>query len=199
MSGQGCSPDNVTYNSLLGYLCRQGQLDGALALFQVIDNSSLQSNVAGYNILMDGLWKAGREKEAREMFSRLSRDKFLQPDTRAYTITVDGLCRQGFVDEAYDLFRKMEGDSCLPNSCSYNVIIHGFLRHKDPLEAIDLIHEMVSEGFSADATTMSLLIELLPKNQLDHPIFQKLLNGPDIKSHKIGSSGLSVAATQGTS
>ncbi|CAI0428751.1 unnamed protein product [Linum tenue] len=112
------------------------------------------------------------------MFSRLSRDKFLQPDTRAYTITVDGLCRQGFVDEAYDLFRKME---------------------KDPLEAIDLIHEMVSEGFSADATTMSLLIELLPKNQLDHPIFQKLLNGPDIKSHKIGSSGLSVAATQGTS
>ncbi|CAI0629320.1 unnamed protein product [Linum tenue] len=97
----------------------------------------------------------------------------------------------------------MEGDGCLPDGGSYNVIIHGFLRHKDPLEAMDLIHEMVSKGFSADARTMTLLIELVPKNQLDHPIFQKLLRGPDIKSHKIGSSGLSAAAaaaaaTQGT-
>ncbi|CAI0554737.1 unnamed protein product [Linum tenue] len=111
------------------------------------------------------------------MFSRLSRENCLQPDTRTYNITINGLCRQRFVDEAYELFRKME---------------------KDPLEAMDLILEMVSKGFSADATTMSLLLEMLPKNQLDHPILQKLLNSPDTKSHKIGSSGLSAAATQGT-
>ncbi|CAI0554738.1 unnamed protein product [Linum tenue] len=133
------------------------------------------------------------------MFSRLSRENCLQPDTRTYNITINGLCRQRFVDEAYELFRKMEAeDSCVPDNCSYNVIIHGFLRHKDPLEAMDLILEMVSKGFSADATTMSLLLEMLPKNQLDHPILQKLLNSPDTKSHKIGSSGLSAAATQGT-
>ncbi|CAI0629319.1 unnamed protein product [Linum tenue] len=116
------------------------------------------------------------------MFSKLNRDNCLQLNTRTYNTAINGLCRQGFVDEAYELFRKME---------------------KDPLEAMDLIHEMVSKGFSADARTMTLLIELVPKNQLDHPIFQKLLRGPDIKSHKIGSSGLSAAAaaaaaTQGT-
>ncbi|CAL1360523.1 unnamed protein product [Linum trigynum] len=197
MSGPGCLPDIVTYSSLLDGLCRRGKIDDALALFQVIENR-LKSDVVGYAILLDGLWKAGRGDEAREMFSKLSRDNCLQLNSRIYSIATNGLCRQGFVDEAYELFRKMEGDGCLPNSGCYNVIIHGFLRHKDPLEAIDLIHKMVSKGFSADTTTMTLLIELLPKNQLDHPIFQKLMSGPDIRSHNIGSGGLSAAATQGT-
>ncbi|CAN0864602.1 hypothetical protein LINGRAHAP2_LOCUS8997 [Linum grandiflorum] len=51
---------------------------------------------------------------------------------------MDGLCRQGSIDEAYDLFRTME---------------------KDPLDAKELIQEMVSEGFQADAATIQRRIQ----------------------------------------
>ncbi|CAI0429524.1 unnamed protein product [Linum tenue] len=100
------------------------------------------------------------------MFLRLSKDNSLRPSTHTYSVTIGGLCRQGLVDEAYDLFRKME---------------------LDPHEAVALIQEMVSKGFSADTTTMSLLIQVLPKNQLNHPLVQKLLNGPDINIQEIES------------
>ncbi|CAI0429580.1 unnamed protein product [Linum tenue] len=121
------------------------------------------------------------------MFSRLLKDNSLRPSTHTYSVTIGGLCRQGLVDEAYDLFRKMELDGCLPDSFCYNRIIHGFLHDKDPHEAVALIQEMVSKGFSADTTTMSLLIQVLPKNQLNHPLVQKLLNGPDINIQEIES------------
>ncbi|CAN0864610.1 Putative pentatricopeptide repeat-containing protein At1g12700, mitochondrial [Linum grandiflorum] len=53
----------------------------------------------------------------------------------------------------------MERSSYVPNKCSYNVIIRGFLRHKDPLDAKELIQEMVSEGFQADAATIQRRIQ----------------------------------------
>ncbi|CAN1184495.1 Pentatricopeptide repeat-containing protein At1g63150 [Linum perenne] len=185
MCNQGQLPNVVTCCSLLSGLCRIGNIDEALALFREMEGSWLKPNVAIYNILIDGLWKAGRVKEARDVFARLSGDESLHPDIQTYATVIDGLCRHSLVDEAYDLFRKMERSICLLNSCSYNVIIHGFLRHKDPLEAVSLIQEMVSKGFSADATTLSLLIELLPKNQLDHPLLRKLLGDSDMVSEKI--------------
>ncbi|CAN0864612.1 Putative pentatricopeptide repeat-containing protein At1g12700, mitochondrial [Linum grandiflorum] len=89
----------------------------------------------------------------------------------------------------------MERSSYVPNKCSYNVIIRGFLRHKDPLDAKELIQEMVSEGFQADAATMSLMIELLPKKQLDHPVLRKLLSDSYAVSEEFRPKGLSPDTT----
>lgn len=56
--------------------------------------------------------------------------------------------------------RKMEEDGCTPNACSYNVIIQGFLQHKDTSTAMQLICEMVNRGFSTDAATRTFLLNL---------------------------------------
>ncbi|CAN0864606.1 hypothetical protein LINGRAHAP2_LOCUS8997 [Linum grandiflorum] len=87
---------------------------------------------------------------------------------------MDGLCRQGSIDEAYDLFRTME---------------------RNPLDAKELIQEMVSEGFQADAATLSLMIELLPKKQLDHPVLRKLLSDSYAVSEEFRPKGLSPDTT----
>ncbi|KAJ6929629.1 hypothetical protein NC652_013500 [Populus alba x Populus x berolinensis] len=55
----------------------------------------------------------------------------------------------------------MEEDGCMPNYCSYNVIIRGFLLHKDTSKARKL-NEMVNRGFSADSDTKTLLGDLFP-------------------------------------
>jgi pentatricopeptide repeat protein len=47
----------------------------------------------------------------------------------------------------------MEEDGCPPNEWSYNVIIRGFLRHRDESRAVQLIVEMRDRGFVADAGT----------------------------------------------
>ena len=74
---------------------------------------------------------------------------------------IKGLLKEGLSDEAYRLFRKMEDDGFMPDSCSYNVIIQGFLQIRDSSTAVQLIDEMVAgKGFSADSTTFQMLLGL---------------------------------------
>jgi pentatricopeptide repeat protein len=47
----------------------------------------------------------------------------------------------------------MEEDGCPPDEISYNVIIRGFLHHKDESRAVQLIGEMRDKGFIADVGT----------------------------------------------
>jgi pentatricopeptide repeat protein len=73
---------------------------------------------------------------------------------------IKGLLKEGLSNEAYELFRKMEVDGFLPNSCSYNVIIQGFLQNQDSTAAVQLIDEMVGKRFSADSSTFQMLLDL---------------------------------------
>ncbi|XP_037496250.1 pentatricopeptide repeat-containing protein At1g62930, chloroplastic-like [Jatropha curcas] len=170
LCASGHSPDVVTYSSLIDGFCKHRCLDMALTLFHQMQKNLLKPNLIVYNTLINvinGTFKVGKVDDAKELFSRLSIEG-LQPDDFTYNIMINGLCKEGLLDEAFKVFRKMEGNGCLPNSCSYNVIIQGCLRHKDSSMANQLIDEMVGKGFSADATTTELVMNLV-LNKLNKP------------------------------
>jgi len=98
------------------------------------------------------------------LFSKLS-VKGLQPTFRMYTTIINALCKEGLVGEAFEAFRKMEEDSYSPDEWSYNVIIGGFLQHKDASRAVQLIGEMRDKGFLADAHTEALVMDLLSNDE----------------------------------
>jgi pentatricopeptide repeat protein len=79
---------------------------------------------------------------------------------------IKGLLKEGLSDEAYDLFRKMEDDGFLPNSCSYNVMIQGFLQNQDSSTAIRLIDEMVGKRFSVNLSTFQMLLDLESQDEI---------------------------------
>jgi pentatricopeptide repeat protein len=79
---------------------------------------------------------------------------------------IKGLPREGQSDEAYKLFRKMKDEGFLPDSCSYNVIIQGFLQNHDSSTAIRLIDEMVGKRFSADSSTFQMLLDLESRDEI---------------------------------
>ncbi|KAI8561106.1 hypothetical protein RHMOL_Rhmol04G0311200 [Rhododendron molle] len=54
----------------------------------------------------------------------------------------------------------MEQKGYFPDGCTYNVIIRGFLARKKYSEALVLLKEMVAKGFSADASTVSWIVNL---------------------------------------
>jgi len=61
----------------------------------------------------------------------------------------------------------------MPDSCSYNVIIQGFLQIRDSSTAVRLIDEMVGKGFSADSTTFQMLLDL----ESDDEIISRFMSG----------------------
>jgi len=89
---------------------------------------------------------------------------------------IKGLCKEGLLKEARVLFEQMEENGCLPNHVTYNTIIQGFLQHNEISWAVKYIKMMVDKGFSANATTVTILINLLCTNQTDKTLqdfFQK--------------------------
>ncbi|CAN1239850.1 Pentatricopeptide repeat-containing protein At1g62930, chloroplastic [Linum grandiflorum] len=169
MPEKGLVPNKVTYTALMDGFCREGRTRDAQALLKNMCDRGYVPDIRTYNVLLDDLLKKGQLDAARTLFEVLE----------CNNIVISGHCELGLVDEAYELFRKMEDSGCLPTRGSYNVLIRGFLRHKDALDAVELIQVMMSRGFSVDGTTMMLLIQLLPKLQLDHPVLKKLLGSDE--------------------
>lgn len=121
--------------------------------------------------------KAGQLKSARELFHSLS-NKGLQPDVKTYTIMIKGLFSEGLTSEVNMLLKVMEENRCSPNDFTYNTIIRGLIGNNEMSRAIQVFHEMVERGFSADASTAELLVDLLVDGKLDLdslPSIQKLL------------------------
>ncbi|KDP44284.1 hypothetical protein JCGZ_22913 [Jatropha curcas] len=171
MMQRGIETDVITYNSLMDGYCVHNEVDQAREIFDMMTRQGCAPTVVTYSILIRcyfllyvacvkqralGL-HAGKVKDANELFSRLPIEG-LYPDVCTYNTMVNGLRKEGLFDEALKVFKEMEGKGCLPISCSYNAITQGYLRHNDLSMATELIDEMVGKGFSADATTVELVV-----------------------------------------
>ena len=76
-----------------------------------------------------------------------------------------------------ELLEKVDGNGCLPNDRTYNTIIQGLLQHNETSRVMKYLHIMVEKGFSANATTATMFIDLLSTKQVDKTI-QELLKKP---------------------
>ncbi|KAK4363199.1 hypothetical protein RND71_018440 [Anisodus tanguticus] len=56
--------------------------------------------------------------------------------------------------------KKMEDNGCLPDNCTSNLIVHGFLKSNKTNEAMALLKEIVVRGFPIDKDTVEMLLKL---------------------------------------
>ncbi|GMN59754.1 hypothetical protein TIFTF001_028846 [Ficus carica] len=99
-------PPNIrTYAILLDGLCKNGELEEAMALFHNMEEKKLQLNIVIYNTLIGGTCKAGNLAAAKDLFCKLS-FKGIQRDVRTYGIMIDGLLSGGLLGEALNLKMK---------------------------------------------------------------------------------------------
>ncbi|XP_011002748.1 PREDICTED: pentatricopeptide repeat-containing protein At3g22470, mitochondrial-like [Populus euphratica] len=120
--------------------------------------STVKPNLVIYTILDDSLCNCGKLKDGKELFYGHSDEGFL-PNVYTYAGLIAALCK-GLMIEAHKIFRQMPA-----THLTYNVIIQGFLQHKYPSMAMQLV-EMVNRECSADAATIALLIDVSINNEI---------------------------------
>ncbi|GLT72712.1 hypothetical protein SLA2020_446200 [Shorea laevis] len=64
----------------------------------------------------------------------------------------------------------MDENGCSPDHVTYNTIIQGFLQHNETSWAVKYLQMMLDKGFSASATTCTILIDLLSTNHADQTL-----------------------------
>ena len=87
-------------------------------------------------------------------------------DVGTFNIMIKGLCKEVLTNEACELLVQMDRNDSLPNHFTYNAIIQGLLQHNERSKAIEYVQTMLDKGFSADATTATMFVDLL---SADHP------------------------------
>ncbi|XP_021639314.2 pentatricopeptide repeat-containing protein At3g22470, mitochondrial-like [Hevea brasiliensis] len=122
-----------------------------------MEKGKLEPELVFHNISIDGMCKAGKINDAKELFSRFF-ENGSQHDVYTYGRIIKGLCKEGLLNEAYKVFRGMGERGCLSDDYCNNVIIQEFLKRKHVARASQFLDEMVGKGFSADATTTSTSI-----------------------------------------
>ncbi|KAJ9557441.1 hypothetical protein OSB04_012055 [Centaurea solstitialis] len=143
------SPDAFTYRIVLEGLCNNHQVDEALSLFRLMGESKLDLDIGAYNILIDGSSKCRKPDIAKALFNEIS-----------------------LVREAESLFLQMEGRGCPPDRVTYNVLLKGLLKNgqHDTIEM--LLQKMDEQGFSVEASSLSLLLDHISSRLLDDSLLK---------------------------
>ncbi|ESW04026.1 hypothetical protein PHAVU_011G061000 [Phaseolus vulgaris] len=140
------SPDLCTYNSLITALCRLGKVDDALVVWEELNASVHQPDRFTYTNLIHACCGTFRMGDATRVFNHMQSHGF-RPDTLVYNSLLDGHFKATKVVEACQLFEKM--------------VQEGLCKEGQLEEALQLVEEMESRGFTVDLVTItSLLISI---------------------------------------
>ncbi|KAK3182778.1 hypothetical protein Dsin_030064 [Dipteronia sinensis] len=58
-------------------------------------------------------------------------------------------------------FIRYGGKGCFPNVITFNTLLHGFIQNNETPKAVVLLHKMAKRNVIPDATTFSIVIDLL--------------------------------------
>ncbi|KAJ1700046.1 hypothetical protein LUZ63_008558 [Rhynchospora breviuscula] len=147
MPRMGCTPDLISYNTLIDGMCRTGNTRVGLDLCRrmATQGSCCEPDVVTYTTLIRGFCQEGDIGMAVKTFEEMVAGG-LKPTVITCSILIDGLCKNGNVRAANEVFQKMP-------SCEWN-------------RAMEVLREMVNQAISPNVVTFNALIDSLCKHRV---------------------------------
>ncbi|XP_010674569.1 pentatricopeptide repeat-containing protein At1g62914, mitochondrial-like [Beta vulgaris subsp. vulgaris] len=115
----------------------------------------------------------GKWQDAEDMLTQML-DKSTAANVETYNMLIHMYCKEGMVAQARALFEYMIDEGQVPDIITYNALIDGycllaqmgyfqmgFLHSNDVSKSLEFVSIMTNEGFTADAQTTSLFVDLL--------------------------------------
>ncbi|XP_076899354.1 pentatricopeptide repeat-containing protein At1g73400, mitochondrial-like [Bidens hawaiensis] len=89
--------------------------------------------------------------------------KYMQPETDALNVLLDGFCKCCLVEEAETMFLKVKG-KVKPNASTYNILFFGWCRVRNPSRSMQILDEMIENGFTPENFTYNTAIDTFCKS-----------------------------------
>ncbi|XP_058075169.1 pentatricopeptide repeat-containing protein At1g77405 [Magnolia sinica] len=191
MPGSRCPPDTFTYTILIGFYCKHSLQTGcrkairrrlweANHLFRDMLFKGFVPDVVTFNCLIDGLCKTYRIGRALELFDDMLQ-KGLTPNRVTYNSFIRYYSAVNEIDKAIVMMSSMRSrNHGIPTSSSYTPIIHALCEARRPLEARDLLVEMVDGGSVPRDYTYKLVrdaLSLAAEASLPDDLCQRIEDG----------------------
>ncbi|KAF8393913.1 hypothetical protein HHK36_020113 [Tetracentron sinense] len=178
MLSEGCTPNVVTYTALIDGHCKAGEIDKACQIYarmrgdgEISDvdmyfrgngSNPIEPNVFTYGALVDGLCKAHKVGEARDLLDAMSIEG-CEPNHIVYDALIDGFCKVGKLDEAQEVFSKMSERGYSPNVYTYSSLIDRLFKDKRLDLALKVLSKMLENTCPPNVITYTEMIDGLCK------------------------------------
>ncbi|XP_050369370.1 pentatricopeptide repeat-containing protein At1g62720-like [Argentina anserina] len=124
MVSQGISPDIYTFTVLVDTLSKEGKVEEAKTVLDVMNQRGIQSDMITYSSLMNGYCLQGEMDQARQVFD-LMISKGSMVDVHSCSKLIKGYCQSEEVDQAHKIFQEMTCWELVPNTVTFNTLIDG--------------------------------------------------------------------------
>lgn len=145
-----------------GYL-RKGERTKALELLQGMREYGCVPLASSYTQLMQHLFAFDQYEAACGLYEEMQENN-VQPDVVTITALIGGHIRNGHISEAWDVFRKINENGQRPTLKAYTVFIQELCKASRPLEALELLKEMLEADFMPSEGTFCRIISALRDN-----------------------------------
>ncbi|OVA10639.1 Pentatricopeptide repeat [Macleaya cordata] len=141
MAKFGLKPELSDFNTLIGTLCKSGQVRKAQELFDemVKRKKRFEPDLKTYTILLDG-WGTERNLVLlKKAYTEMRDEGGLEPDVVTFGIIINAYCKSRKYDEALELLREIEANKkCKPSPHIYCTLISGLGSEKRLNEALEI-------------------------------------------------------------
>jgi pentatricopeptide repeat protein len=149
--GTCCLPNDVTYNVVISWLTRKGDLGEAVELVDWVRLSKKASSFT-YNPLITGLFARGFLKKV-EALQLVMENEGIMPSVVTYNSVIHGLLQSGQVEAAQLKFVEMRAMGLLPDVITYNSLLNGYCKAGNLKEALWLLGDLRRAGLAPTILT----------------------------------------------
>lgn len=174
MQAEGVSPDTVSFNAVIDWAVRRGDLEAAEMLLTRMERAcgppesregqqqqrprGLRPDIVSFNLLARGYGAVGRTDEAYRILDRI-RGVGLRPNAVTYNTLVKARCNAGDVEGGEALLEEMRAAGAVPDAVSYCTLMRAHSKRGSMDAAEDLLNHMRRAGVAVDMRVHNTLID----------------------------------------
>nr|ACF83168.1 unknown [Zea mays] len=164
MEREGLVPNEVTYNTIVHGLCKEGRMHQARRIVNEMRVKGVTPNTITFNTLIHSYVTLGDNEVAMKMHEEMMKAG-LSADLVTYNALILGLCNEGKTWKASQLVQELCAAKLEPNASTFSALIIGQCKKQNPERALDLLNAMKKAGFQPNYYTYSILISTFSKNK----------------------------------
>ncbi|KNA26028.1 hypothetical protein SOVF_000970 [Spinacia oleracea] len=154
------SHNSRTYNAMLLILGKTRQFETMGSLLNEMGEKKLL-NMDSFLIAIKA-YASGKERKKAVAVFELMKDYGFKAGVETINCMLDALAREKLVKEAQVLYDRLK-NRFTPNTKTYSVLLSGWCRMKNLMEAGKIWNEMIDQGLNPDVVTHNIMLDGLLK------------------------------------
>ncbi|WCJ22310.1 Pentatricopeptide repeat (PPR) superfamily protein [Euphorbia peplus] len=159
---EGFELDSRSYNAMMSILGKSRQFETMVSMLDEMGEKGVLT-METFSIAMRAFAASKERKKAVGIFELMKKHKY-KIGVETINSLLDSLGRAKLGKEAEALFDKLE-DRFTPNLQTYTILLNGWCKVKNLMEAGRIWNEMVDKGFKPDIVAHNVMLEGLLKSK----------------------------------